>query len=220
MLSGLLVVMPANAPGRGWLLVANLGIVNVTTGKVAAVDESGAAGHEVNASPNGDHMVAIDLASRKVTGAVNSGRRVGPHFPRANEERHAHVSTELSSRFPARSRTSPSRPTTICLHFRPEGVAASRDRNSHQYRAHARRQVSAAQGQEHTPRRCRPQNRGDRYGKLTVKNLINAGNGAAGWAWMKQAAPAASWPSAPAIPVTTRSAWAASCSSPDRQTAH
>lgn len=99
--------MMADAPGRGWLLVANkgdqsLGIIDVGAEKqIATVPEGGKTGHEVVASPdgrtayvpiygdsgvgkpgtNGDHMVVIDLASRKITGTVNFGHGVRPHLP-------------------------------------------------------------------------------------------------------------------------------------------
>jgi len=97
----------ADAPGRGLLLVANkgdqnLGIIDVDTGKqVATVAEGGKTGHEVVASPDGrtayvpiygdsgvgkpgtdgDRMVVIDIASRKVTGTVDFGHGVRPHLP-------------------------------------------------------------------------------------------------------------------------------------------
>jgi DNA-binding beta-propeller fold protein YncE len=103
----LIGVVLADAPGGGVLLVANkgdmsLGIVDVDAGKqVATVPEGGKTGHEVTASPDGrtayvpiygdsgvgkpgtdgDHMVVIDIASRKVTGTVNFGRGVRPHLP-------------------------------------------------------------------------------------------------------------------------------------------
>ena len=68
---------------------------------MATVAEGGKTGHEVVASPDGrtayvpiygdsgvgkpgtdgDHMVVIDIASRKVTGTVNFGRGVRPHLP-------------------------------------------------------------------------------------------------------------------------------------------
>jgi YVTN family beta-propeller protein len=90
-----------------WLLVANkgdhtLGIIDPASGKqVAAVDEGGVTGHEVIASPDGriayvpiygnsgvgkpgtdgTHLVAIDLASRTVTGSVDFGHGVRPHCP-------------------------------------------------------------------------------------------------------------------------------------------
>lgn len=103
----LITVVLADAPGRGVLLVANkgdmsLGIIDVDSGKqVATVPEGGKTGHEVTASPDGktayvpiygdsgvgkpgtdgDHMVVIDIASRKVTGKVDFGRGVRPHLP-------------------------------------------------------------------------------------------------------------------------------------------
>ncbi len=103
----LIGVVLAEAPGRGLLLVANkgdqsLGIIDVDAGKqVATVPEGGKTGHEVTASPDGrtayvpiygdsgvgkpgtdgDHMVVIDIASRKITGKVDFGRGVRPHLP-------------------------------------------------------------------------------------------------------------------------------------------
>ena len=107
MLFCLVGVVLAQAPGRGLLLVANkgdesLGIVDVDAGKqIATVPEGGKTGHEVAASPDGrtayvpiygdsgvgkpgsdgDRMVVIDIASRKVTGTVNFGKGVRPHLP-------------------------------------------------------------------------------------------------------------------------------------------
>src|ERR1039457_806130 len=107
MLFCLIGAVLADAPGRGLLLVANkgdqsLGIIDVAAGKqVATVAEGGKTGHEVVASPDGrtayvpiygdsgvgqagsdgDHMVVIDIASRKVTGTVNFGKGVRPHLP-------------------------------------------------------------------------------------------------------------------------------------------
>ena len=107
MLFCLIGAVLAEAPGRGLLLVANkgdesLGIVDVDAGKqVATVPEGGTTGHEVVASPDGrtayvpiygnsgvgkpgtdgDRMVVIDIASRKVTGTVNFGKGVRPHLP-------------------------------------------------------------------------------------------------------------------------------------------
>jgi YVTN family beta-propeller protein len=89
------------------LLVANkgdqsLGIVDPVAGRqVAVIPEGGTTGHEVIASPDGKtawvpiygnsgvgkpgtdgrNMVAIDIASRKVTGNVDFGRGVRPHCP-------------------------------------------------------------------------------------------------------------------------------------------
>lgn len=103
----LIGVVLAEAPGRGVLLVANkgdesLGIIDVDSGKqVATVAEGGKTGHEVTASPDGrtayvpiygdsgvgkpgtdgDRMVVIDIASRKVTGTVNFNHGVRPHLP-------------------------------------------------------------------------------------------------------------------------------------------
>jgi len=107
MLFCLIGVVLADAPGRGLLLVANkgdqsLGIIDVAAGKqVATVAEGGKTGHEVVASPDGrtayvpiygdsgvgkpgtdgDRMVVIDIASRKVTGTVEFGHGVRPHLP-------------------------------------------------------------------------------------------------------------------------------------------
>jgi YVTN family beta-propeller protein len=107
MLFCLMGVVLAEAPGRGFLLVANkgdqsLGIVDVDAGQqVATVPEGGKTGHEVTASPDGrtayvpiygdsgvgkpgtdgDRMVVIDIASRKVTGTVNFNHGVRPHLP-------------------------------------------------------------------------------------------------------------------------------------------
>ena len=107
MLFCLIGVVLAEAPGRGLLLVANkgdqsLGIIDVAAGKqVATVAEGGKTGHEVVASPDGrtayvpiygdsgvgkpgtdgDRMVVIDIASRKVTGTVEFGHGVRPHLP-------------------------------------------------------------------------------------------------------------------------------------------
>jgi DNA-binding beta-propeller fold protein YncE len=107
MLCVLAVAVLADAPGRGVLLVANkgdqsLGIIDVDSGKqVATVPEGGKTGHEVVASPDGrmayvpiygdsgvgkpgtdgDHMVVIDIAARKVTGTLSFGHGVRPHLP-------------------------------------------------------------------------------------------------------------------------------------------
>jgi YVTN family beta-propeller protein len=89
----------------GFLLVANkgehtLGIVDASAGRqLATVPEGGITGHEVAASPDGrtayvpiygnsgvgkpgtdgTNMVAIDLATREVTGNVDFGHGVRPH---------------------------------------------------------------------------------------------------------------------------------------------
>ena len=110
------------APSKSWLLVANkgehtLGIVDPSSGKqVAAVDEGGVTGHEVIASPDGrtayvpiygnsgvgkpgtdgTHIVAIDLASQKITGNVDFGHGVRPHCPMFGPKNGLlYVSTEL-----------------------------------------------------------------------------------------------------------------------------
>ncbi len=107
---------------KSWLLVANkgehtLGIVDPATGKqVAAIDEGGVTGHEVIASPDGrtayvpiygdsgvgkpgtdgTHIVAIDLASHKVTGTIDFGHGVRPHCPMFGPTNGMlYVSTEL-----------------------------------------------------------------------------------------------------------------------------
>lgn len=97
----------ARASSRGVLLVANkgdqtLGIIDPESGKqIAAVAEGGTTGHEVIASPDGklayvpiygnsgvgkpgtdgSHLVAIDLATRKVVGNLDFGHGVRPHCP-------------------------------------------------------------------------------------------------------------------------------------------
>jgi DNA-binding beta-propeller fold protein YncE len=107
MLFCLIGAVLADAPGRGLLLVANkgdqsLGIIDVAAGKqVATVAEGGKTGHEVVASPDGrtayvpiygdsgvgkpgtdgDRMVVIDIASRKITATVDFGHGVRPHLP-------------------------------------------------------------------------------------------------------------------------------------------
>jgi DNA-binding beta-propeller fold protein YncE len=89
------------------LLVANkgdhtLGLVDPRSGKqIATVDEGGVTGHEVIAShdgrtayvpiygdsgvglpgSDGDHLVAVDLTSRKIIGKVDFGHGVRPHCP-------------------------------------------------------------------------------------------------------------------------------------------
>jgi len=110
------------APSKGWVLVANkgdhtLGIIDPNSGtQVAAVDEGGVTGHEVIASPDGrtayvpiygnsgvgkpgtdgTKMVAIDLASHKVTGELDFGRGVRPHCAHFGPKNGLlYVSTEL-----------------------------------------------------------------------------------------------------------------------------
>lgn len=103
----LLSAFSLQAAGAGSLIVANkgehtLGIIDPVAGKqIATVDEEGVTGHEVIASPDGktayvpiygnsgvgkpgtdgDHIVVIDLASRKITGRVDFGHGVRPHCP-------------------------------------------------------------------------------------------------------------------------------------------
>src|SRR6266550_6933799 len=88
-----------------FLLVANkadhtLGLIDPQAGRqIATVDEAGVTGHEVIASPDGrtafvpiygdsgvglpgsdgNNLVVVDLASRKVTGRIEFGRGVRPH---------------------------------------------------------------------------------------------------------------------------------------------
>jgi YVTN family beta-propeller protein len=99
--------LPAESSSTGLLLVANkgdqtLGIVDPRVGQqIATVAEGGVTGHEVVASPDGrtayvpiygnsgvglpgtdgQNIVAIDIASRKVIGNVEFGRGVRPHCP-------------------------------------------------------------------------------------------------------------------------------------------
>jgi DNA-binding beta-propeller fold protein YncE len=106
MLSMSALLPQVDAAANGTLLVANkgehtLGIVDPATGKqLATVAEGGITGHEVTASPdgktayvpiygnsgvgkpgtNGQNMVIIDIASRKITGNVDFGP-VRPHCP-------------------------------------------------------------------------------------------------------------------------------------------
>jgi DNA-binding beta-propeller fold protein YncE len=107
---------------QSWLLVANkgehtLGIIDPVSGKqVAAIDEGGVTGHEVIASPDGrtayvpiygnsgvgkpgtdgTHLVAIDLAARKISGTVDFGHGVRPHCPMFGPANGMlYVSTEL-----------------------------------------------------------------------------------------------------------------------------
>jgi len=94
-------------PSKGWLLVANkgdhtLGIVDPASGtQVATIEEGGVTGHEVIASPDGHtayvpiygdsgvgkpgtdgtKVIAVDLASHKITGELDFGRGVRPHCP-------------------------------------------------------------------------------------------------------------------------------------------
>jgi len=101
----LVFAMAHSSQPNTFLLVANkgdhsLGIVDPAAGRqLAAVPEGGVTGHEVAASPDGrtayvpiygnsgvgkpgtdgQNIVAIDIASRKVVGNVDFGRGVRPH---------------------------------------------------------------------------------------------------------------------------------------------
>lgn len=93
--------------GQSVLLVANkaahtLGIVDPEAGKqLAAIEENGITGHEVIGSPDGriayvpiygnsgvgkpgtdgQNMIAVDIATRKITGNLDFGHGVRPHCP-------------------------------------------------------------------------------------------------------------------------------------------
>ena len=114
---------PADTPAsNGTLLVANkgdnsVGIIDIAAGKqIAEVAEGGVTGHEIITSPDGklayvpiygnsgvgqpgtdgSNMVVIDLASRKVVGNLDFGKRVRPHCPLLGPKNGLlYVSTEL-----------------------------------------------------------------------------------------------------------------------------
>jgi DNA-binding beta-propeller fold protein YncE len=113
---------PADAGPHGLLLVANkgdqtLGIIDPRAGQqVATVPEGGITGHEVAASPDGrtayvpiygnsgvglpgtdgQNMIAVDIASRKVVGNVDFGHGVRPHCVVFNsKDGMLYVTTEL-----------------------------------------------------------------------------------------------------------------------------
>jgi YVTN family beta-propeller protein len=115
---------PRPGAGNGLLLVANkgdrtLGIVDTATGQqIAAVAENGVTGHEVIASPDGKtayvpiygdsgvgkpgsdgrHLVAIDIASRTITGTLDFGHGVRPHCPMFGpKDGLLYVTTELDN---------------------------------------------------------------------------------------------------------------------------
>jgi YVTN family beta-propeller protein len=120
-----LAIMPAftaDLPSKGWLLVANkgdhtLGIVDPASGtQVAAIEEGGVTGHEVIASPDGrtayvpiygnsgvgkpgtdgTRIIAVDLASHKITGQLDFDHGVRPHCPMFGPKNGLlYVSTEL-----------------------------------------------------------------------------------------------------------------------------
>jgi YVTN family beta-propeller protein len=115
---------PRPAAGDGLLLVANkgdrtLGIIDTTASQqVAAVPENGVTGHEVIASPDGKtayvpiygdsgvgkpgsdgrHLIAVDIASRRITGTVDFGHGVRPHCPMFGpKDGLLYVTTELDN---------------------------------------------------------------------------------------------------------------------------
>jgi len=110
--------------GDGLLLVANkgdrtLGIIDPTASQqVAAIPENGVTGHEVIASPDGKtayvpiygdsgvgkpgsdgrHLIAVDIASRRITGTVDFGHGVRPHCPMFGpKDGLLYVTTELDN---------------------------------------------------------------------------------------------------------------------------
>lgn len=122
----LLVNVEANAQSdkSGGMLVViekgaqSLAIVDPVAGKlIASVPEGGVTGHEVATSPdgrlayvpiygdsgvglpgtNGHNMVAIDVASHKVTGNVDFGHGVRPHLPVWGPDGLLYVTTELDN---------------------------------------------------------------------------------------------------------------------------
>lgn len=116
------VAIPAAVAQHGMLLVAqkgdqSLALVDPESGKrIASVAENGITGHEVTASPDGrfayvpiygnsgvgkpgtdgQNMVVIDLAARKIVGNVDFGHPVRPHLPAFGpKDGMLYVSTEL-----------------------------------------------------------------------------------------------------------------------------
>jgi YVTN family beta-propeller protein len=115
---------PAHTPAAGHLIVANkgdasIGIVDTVAGRqLSTVAEGGITGHEVAVSPDGrtayvpiygnagvatagtdgSNMVVIDLKFGKVTGNVDFGHGVRPHYPVYDRINHVlYVTTELDS---------------------------------------------------------------------------------------------------------------------------
>lgn len=107
---------------NGFVLVANkgdnsLGIIDPVAGRqIAEIPEGGVTGHEITTSPDGklayvpiygnsgvgmpgtdgNNMVVIDLAARKVVGNVDFGKGVRPHLPVFGPKNGLlYVSTEL-----------------------------------------------------------------------------------------------------------------------------
>jgi hypothetical protein len=85
---------------------------------VAAVPENGVTGHEVIASPDGKtayvpiygdsgvgkagsdgrHLIAVDIASRRITGTIDFGHGVRPHCPMFGPKNGLlYVTTELDN---------------------------------------------------------------------------------------------------------------------------
>jgi DNA-binding beta-propeller fold protein YncE len=123
-LGGVLALSGANtkASAQGYLLVANkgdhtLGIIDPASARqIATVPEEGVTGHEVIASPDGktayvpiygnsgvgkpgtdgNNIVAIDIASRKIVGNLEFSRGVRPHCPQFGpKDGMLYVTTEL-----------------------------------------------------------------------------------------------------------------------------
>lgn len=120
-----LTIQPASAQGHTsspLLLVVdqkdhNLSLIDPATNRqVGLVDVGGITGHEVAASPDGhiayvpiygdsgvgkpgtdgQTMVAVDIATRKITGTLDFGHGVRPHLPVYDTRRHLlYVTTEL-----------------------------------------------------------------------------------------------------------------------------
>ena len=113
----------ASAPSNGTLIVANkgeqtMGIIDPAAGaQVATVAENGTTGHELVASANGklafvpiygnsgvgkpgtdgNNMIVVDIASRKIVGNVDFGRGVRPHCPVLGpKDGMLYVTTELN----------------------------------------------------------------------------------------------------------------------------
>jgi YVTN family beta-propeller protein len=112
----------AVAQNQGTILVANqtdhtVSVIDAATAKqVAAIPEDRTTGHEITASPDGrtayvpiygdsgvgrpgsdgHEMLVIDIPSRKITGVVDFGHPVRPHFPVYDSHRNVlYVTTEL-----------------------------------------------------------------------------------------------------------------------------
>ncbi len=126
--SGVAAVAPIGAgQAAGFLVVANkgdhaVGFIDTESGKqVAVVDEGGITGHELIASPDGrtiyvpiygnsgvgkpgtdgQVMVAIDAATRKITGRLDFGKGVRPHCAQFDAKRVAYVFCDASGKVAA-----------------------------------------------------------------------------------------------------------------------